>query len=230
MQNLRKLLGLVPSVSRSEPTVERVAARTILQNTFGTVVAGTTTADTSTDPCVVPATASQCEQFQHMTGLWANKITSNASQSDRCRTLWEITWNDVDLHPDIVDDFETWKEDPTIFLCSDRLKFPSTYQLYYDYTLSVCSAVVSNKILWRFLATTYYDAISAHHQAKKCSTSMPGVQFVVDVVCHSSSHDRGKVQENILRWMRQGKKYRAISDLVGGTWCYFFLPDIKENM
>lgn len=131
---------------------------------------------------------------------------------------------------EIAEHFELWKADPSAFLRSDSSQVPSSLQAHYNYTLSLGTSIASHRILWRFVTTTYFDILSALSPSDRYSVSKEGIAFVVAVICTSDLHNREVVEENIIKWVQEGKKYRALANCLGGNLCcYFFLPsEISE--
>ena len=92
------------------------------------------------------------------------------------------------------------------------------------------TSTVSNKILWRFITTAYYDVISALSQSDRYSITKEAVEFVVAVICESPLYDQEAVERDIISWAKVGAKYRGLANKVGGLCCYFFYPNISEWM
>lgn len=157
-------------------------------------------------------------------------LPSAASVKDfRTRPLWEITEEDVALPSEVVDSFETWKVDPSAFLRSGSSQVPTSLTEHYDFALFVRSAAVSNKILWRFITTAYYDIISERSPSDRYFTKK-AVAFVVDVICKSPLYDRKAVEDEIIGWAKEGARHRALANKLGGLCCYFFYPNVSEWM
>jgi hypothetical protein len=148
----------------------------------------------------------------------------------RTRQLWKLKKEQVALPSEIAESFGEWRADPTAFLRISSSQVPSSLKEYYDYALSMRISTISNTILWRFITTVYYDVISALSQSDRCSITKEAVAFAVAVICKSPSYDREKVEKNIIRWAKDGAKYRALANKLGGLCCYFFYPNISEWM
>ncbi|KAF1366161.1 hypothetical protein EJ07DRAFT_150612 [Lizonia empirigonia] len=166
-----------------------------------------------------------------MSGTASRTALSDATPGEdgRIGRVWKIKKEDVVLPPEISESFETWKADPSAFLPNEGLQIPSSPREHYDYTLSLRNSIVVNRIRWRFITTAYYDVISDLSTSTRCSITKEAVAYVVAVVCSSSSYHREEVENNITIWAKEGAKYRALAEAIGGTWCYFFLPSIGES-
>lgn len=160
------------------------------------------------------------------------RALSNAALGDdyRTRPLWEIKEEEVALPSEIAKPFERWKADPSAFLRTDSSQVPLSIKEHYDYALSVRTSTMSNKIRWRFITTVYYDVISARPQSDRYSITKEAVAFVVAVICESPLCDRDAVEKDIISWAKDGAKYRALANRMGGLCCYFFYPNISEWM
>ncbi|KAE9965479.1 hypothetical protein EG327_000466 [Venturia inaequalis] len=145
-------------------------------------------------------------------------------ENGRTQSLWEVKEYEVALPPEIADSFDRWKADPSAFLRNDSLKAPTSLTEHYTYALSVRTSATTNKILWRFVTTAYYDVISARSQSDRYSITKEAVAFAVAVVCNSSSYKREVVEANLISWARDGGKNRALANKLGGTGCYFYYP------
>ncbi|PVI06448.1 hypothetical protein DM02DRAFT_609645 [Periconia macrospinosa] len=171
---------------------------------------------------------------QNLTKLLNRCKTSNSSEgkdsnseTTRLRPLWEIQPEDVAIPSEIEKDFEGWKLDHLAFLqreSSSELRIPSSPGEHYQYTRSVQASLASNRILWRFLTTVYYDIVSEHSQSSRNSRTKAGVEFVAAVICNSVPHDKEIVKETVSSWVKEGGKFRGLADAMGGLGCYFFLP------
>lgn len=160
---------------------------------------------------------------------------SDAASSDedsRLRPLWKLKENDVALPSEIVEPFERWKADPFAFVRGDCSHIPSSPVEHYDYARHAQTSLTSNKILWRFVTTIYYDIVSVWSQSERYAITKEVVAFVVAfvvaVICESSSYKRGTVEEDVINWAKCGKKNRALANKLGGTACYFFYPDVSD--
>ena len=209
--------------SAHENVLQEAAAAGTNPNASGAAIALSTTVLPTTSDIALPTNSASSDE---------RALSSAASTDDiRIRPLWEIKKEDVALPSEIVDLFETWKADPTVFLRSASSPVPSSLAEHYQYALSVRASVAVNKILWRFITTIYYDIISERSLSERYSITKEAVAFVVAVICDSSPpHNREAVEKNIISWAKDGGKYRALADKMGGTCCYFFYPDISEWM
>ena len=149
---------------------------------------------------------------------------------NRLRPLWAIKGEQVALPSAIAEPFKRWKKNPQTFLQSESLRVPSSCKEHYEYSLSVHATAATHKIICRFIACVYYDIISELSASDRYTTTGDGITFVAAVICESTTYDRKEVESNISKWASDGKKYRTLADKVGGTWCYFFFPDIGELM
>ncbi|KAK1907857.1 hypothetical protein P3342_006187 [Pyrenophora teres f. teres] len=157
-------------------------------------------------------------------------LDATPGEEKRIGRVWKIKKEEVALPPEIAGSFETWKADPSAFLRTGSLQIPSSPREYYDYTLSLRDSIATNRIRWRFITTAYYDVISDLSQSSRCSITKDAVAFVVAAVYPSPVLCRQKeAEKNITSWAKEGAKYRALADVIGGTWCYFFLPSIGES-
>ena len=66
--------------------------------------------------------------------------------------------------------------------------------------------------------------------SKNRAITKDAVAFVVAVIHESSSQEKKEVERDVMKWAKDGGRYRALADKLGGTWCYFFFPDISEWM
>jgi hypothetical protein len=177
------------------------------------------------------STASGAASLTNAASLGERALSNAALGEDhRIRPLWEIKEEEVVLPSEIAEPFERWKADPSAFLRSDSSQVPSSLKEHYEYALSVRTSTVSNKILWRFITTVYYDVISALSQSDRYSIAKEAVVFVVAVICESPSYNREAVERDIISWAKDGAKYRALANKLGGLCCYFFYPNISEWM
>jgi hypothetical protein len=147
-----------------------------------------------------------------------------SDEYDRTQPLWAVKEDEVALPSEIVDSFESWKADPSVFLRSDSAQAPTSLMEHYNYALSVRTSAVSNRILWRFITTAYYDVISTRSPSDRYSVTKESVAFAVAVICKSSSYKREVVEANLINWGKDGAKNRALADKLGGTGCYFYYP------
>jgi hypothetical protein len=118
---------------------------------------GTATALSTTSDVVSPTISA-------LPGEEASTIAASG-ENERTQSLWDVKEDKVALPSEIADSFESWKVDPSVFFRGDSLQAPTSLTEHYNYALSVRSSAVSNKILWRFITTAYYDAISARSQS-----------------------------------------------------------------
>ena len=119
---------------------------------------------------------------------------ASSGEDSRLRSLWNLKEEDVALSSDIAESLEKWKADPSSFLRGDSSHIPSSPIEHYDYARRTQTSLASNKILWRFVTTTYYDIISVRSQSERYSITKEMVAFVVAVVCESSSYEREAVE------------------------------------
>ena len=147
-----------------------------------------------------------------------------SGENDRTQPLWEVKEHEIALASEIADSFERWKADPSVFLRSSSPQALESLTEHYNYALSVRTSAVSNKILWRFITTAYYDVISARSPSDRYSITKEAVAFAVAVICSSSSFEREVVEANLINWARDGAKHRALADKLGSTGCYFYYP------
>jgi hypothetical protein len=170
-------------------------------------------------------------------------LSAALPEEHRTRRLWEVQAVEVAIPAEIAEPFGRWRADPSDFLRSDSVQIPSSLKEHYYYALSVRNSAVSNKILWRFISTAYYDVISGHSFSDRYSITKDAVSFAVTVICESLN-DHEDVEKNIISWAKEGAKYRALADELEaiatelGTpvdksevlGCYFLLPDLSEWM
>jgi hypothetical protein len=161
--------------------------------------------------------------FSALLGERASPVAASG-EYDRTQHLWEVKEHEVALPSEIADSFERWKADPSVFLRSDSSEAPTSLTEHYNYALSVRTSAVSNKILWRFITTAYYDVTSARSHSDRYPITKEAVAFAVAVICESSSYEREVVEANLINWARDGAKNRALADKLGGTGCYFYYP------
>ncbi|KAF2020325.1 hypothetical protein BU24DRAFT_387615 [Aaosphaeria arxii CBS 175.79] len=144
--------------------------------------------------------------------------------NERTQSLWDVKEDEVSLPSEIADSFESWKADPSVFFRGDSSQAPMSLTEHYDYALSVRSSAISNKILWRFITTAYYDAISERSHSSRYSITKQAVAFAAAAICQSSSYTREVVEANLISWARDGARNRALADKLGSTGCYFYYP------
>ncbi len=153
---------------------------------------------------------------------------ASSGEDSRLRPLWNLKEEDVALPSEIAGSLEKWKADPSAFLRGDCSQIPSSPIEHYDYARRAQISLASNKILWRFVTTTYYDIISMRSQSERYAITKEMVAFVVAVICESSSYERETVEKDVINWAKYGKRNRALANKLGGTACYFFYPDISD--
>ena len=153
---------------------------------------------------------------------------ASSGEDSRLRPLWNLKEGDVALPSEIAESFKKWRADPSAFVRSDCSHIPSSPVEHYDYARRAQTSLTSNKILWRFVTTTYYDIISVRSRSERYTITKEVVAFVVAVICKSSSYEREKVEEDVINWAKCGKRNRALANKLGGTACYFFYPDISD--
>jgi hypothetical protein len=163
-------------------------------------------------------------------GALSVEDAASSGEDSRLRPLWNLKEDDVALSSEIAESLEKWKADPSSFLRGDCSQIPSSLVEHYDYARRVQTSLASNKILWRFVTTTYYDIISVRSQSERYSITKEMVAFVVAVVCESSSYEREAVEKDVINWAKYGKRNRGLANKLGGTACYFFYPDISDWM
>ncbi|KAF1354410.1 hypothetical protein EJ07DRAFT_158562 [Lizonia empirigonia] len=207
---------------RPAKVVQSTIARKSMQKNLPKVAAAgtsTTTLGTVTALSMMSGTASQTASSDATPG-----------EDKRIGRVWKIKKEEVSLPPEIAGSFEMWKTDPSAFLQNGSLQIPSSPQEYYDYTLSLRGSIAINKIRLRFITTAYYDVISNLSRSSRYTITKEAVAFVVAVVCPPSFLGcRIEAENNIITWAKEGAKYRALADAIGGTWSYFFLPSIGES-
>ena len=178
----------------------------------------------------------QGEENSGATGRDAASLIEDATAGDatsldsRLRPLWELQEEDIILPSEIAESFEKWKADPSTFFHGGSSRIPSSPKEHYEYTRRACASLTSNKILWRFVTTTYFDVISSRSQSERYAITKEAVSYVVAVICESSTYEHNIVERDVINWVQQGKKYRVFANKLGGTACYFFYPDISEWM
>lgn len=217
-----------PASASKKGSLDQDAAGTSAQEDDPQEAAG---AGTNTTTATALSTASGVASPTNSASLGERALLNAALVEDhRIRPLWEIKEEEVALPLEITELFERWKADPSAFLRSDSSQVPTSLTEHYDYALSVRISTISNKILWRFITTAYYDVISALSQSDRYSITKEAVAFVVAVICESPSYDREAVEKDIISWAKDGAKNRALANKMGGLCCYFFYPNISEWM
>ncbi|KAI1576225.1 hypothetical protein PtrEW13061_010701 [Pyrenophora tritici-repentis] len=207
---------------RPAKVVQSTIARKLTQKNLPKVAAAGTSA----------TTLGAVTALSMMSGTASPKALSDATPGEdkRIGRVWKIKKEEVSLPPEIAGSFEMWKADPSAFLRNGSLQIPSSPREYYDYTLSLRDSIAINRVRWRFITTAYHDVISDLSRSSRYTITKEAVDFVVAVVCPSSFLDRQtEAKNNIVIWAKEGAKYRALADAIGGTWCYFFLPSIGES-
>ena len=119
-------------------------------------------------------------------------------EDSRLRPLRKLNEDDVALPSEIAEFFKKWKADPSAFVRGDCFHIPSSPIEHYDYARRAQTSLASNKILWRFVTTTYYDIISVRSQSNRYSITKEVVAFVVAVICQSSSYERETVEKHVI--------------------------------
>jgi hypothetical protein len=153
---------------------------------------------------------------------------ATSSHKDRLQALWDIKETDVGLSPEIARSFEIWKADPSVFLCSTGRVPLSSTKAHYEYSKSMRAS--GHKVLWRFVATTYYDIISACSQSDRYSITKTAAKSLVGSICEASSYKQEDVEKDVTDWAKEGGMYRPLADLIGGLWSYFYYPGLSEWM
>lgn len=148
-----------PASASKKGSLDQDAAGTSAQEDDPQEAAG---AGTNTTTATALSTASGVASPTNSASLGERALLNAALVEDhRIRPLWEIKEEEVALPLEITELFERWKADPSAFLRSDSSQVPTSLTEHYDYALSVRISTISNKILWRFITTAYYDVISA---------------------------------------------------------------------
>jgi hypothetical protein len=217
--------GLPGSTTKENPLPQDAVVGTPAQDDDPQEAAAAGTNDATSGAATALSTTSKVAS-PIVSALLGERASSIATlgENNRTQPLWEVKDEEVALPSEIADSFERWKADPSIFLRGDSSQAPSSLPEHYNYALSVRTSAVSNKILWRFITTAYYDVISARSQSDRYSITKEAVAFAVAVICKSSSYEREVVEANLINWAKDGAKNRALADKLGGTGCYFYYP------
>jgi hypothetical protein len=88
---------------------------------------------------------------------------------------------------------------------------------HYEYTCSVETRRTLDRILWRFLTTSYHDIIQELNQ-------QDGLAFVVAVICQSRKHDPDAVRERVIGWAKVGRRYRGFMQALCSG-CIILFPE-----
>jgi hypothetical protein len=157
----------------------------------------------------------------------SNEVTS--SNSDRLQSLWALRKEDITLPLEIEELFAVWKSTPSAFLRGNEVQPPTSPNDHYRYARLVQSALAYNRILWRFVAITYFDIV--HSTSDRYDITKDAIAYVVNIICGSSRHDREEVETDIVSWAQEGRSYRSLVNKLGGSGCFFFYPtSISEWM
>ena len=213
------------STSKESPLPQDAVVGTSAQDDGPQEAASAGTNDTTSGAATALSTTSNAAS-PIVSALLGERALSIATlgENKRSQPLWEVKDDEVALSLEIADSFERWKADPSVFLRSNSSQAPTSLTEHYNYALSVRTSAVSNKILWRFITTAYYDVISARSHSDRYSITKEAVEFAVAVICKSSSYEREVVEANLIKWAKDGAKYRGLADKLGGTGCYFYYP------
>jgi hypothetical protein len=213
------------SASTGDPLLQDAIVGTSAQEDVPQEAAAAGTNTTTSGAATALSTAPDVASPTSSASLGERALSNAALVEDhRTRRLWEIKEEEVALPSNIAEPFERWKADPSAFLRSDSSQVPLSLKKHYDYALSVRTSTISNKILWRFITTAYYNVISERSQSDRYSITKEAVAFAVAVICKSPSYDREAVEENIISWAKDGAKNRALANKLGGVGCYFYYP------
>jgi hypothetical protein len=201
---------------QEDDSEEAAAAGTNNATSGVTTALSTTLSDTATALSTASEVASPTES-----ALLGERALS---ENDRTQPLWAVKEDEVAIPAEIADSFERWKADPSVFLRSDIYQAPTSVTEYYDYALSVRTSTATNKILWRFITTVFYDIISARSRSDVRSITKEGVEFAVAAICESGLYKREVVEADLISWTKDRAKNRALADKLGSTGCYFYYP------
>lgn len=151
-----------------------------------------------------------------------NSLTSNLGP------LWSI--EDITISESVV---EALKRDHYNLLRQGAengvgLKSPEDH---YEYTCSIETRRGLDRILWRFLTTSYHDIISELDGTKqRCSTiEYGGIAFVVAVICQSRKHDPDKVRKKVMGWVKVGRRYRGFMNALSSG-CLVMFPEKTSDL
>ena len=250
--SLRKLLAKSHTKNQARKSANRPARKHTQNSTFERDATAVTSAyhDIQEEAAAAGGSTTATTSYAAATVSGVPPLSEKASLSaalledPRTQPLWNVQREDVTLPVALARSFERWKAEPLTFLQGESVPIPSSLKEHYDYALAVYTSTVSNKILWRFISTAYYDVISAHSRSERYSITKEAVAFVVSVVCESSFYDGKVVEKDIISWAKDGARYRALadelealsnesgvlankSDVLG---CYFFFPELSEWM
>jgi len=88
-----------------------------------------------------------------------------------------------------------------------------------------------DRILWRFLTTSYYDIISELDGTKqRCSIIEDGgIAFIVAVICQSRKYDSDKVRKRVMDWVKVGRRYRGFMNALSSG-CLVLFPEKTSDL
>lgn len=85
---------------------------------------------------------------------------------------------------------------------------------HYEYIYTVETGHILNRILWRFLTTSYYDFISELDTTRRrfAIVENGGLDFVVTVICQSGKYSPEAVREKVVGWIKVSRRYCGFID------------------
>lgn len=147
------------------------------------------------------------------------------SRAYKLRSLWAIQNSDLKVSESVAEALKQnrcglWHR-PAAY----GLDFQSPME-YYEYTCNVETRRVLDRILWRFLVTSYFDIISELDSTKQrlSTTEHGGLALAVSVICQSGKHDPAVVRRKLMGWVKIGRRYRGYMNALG-TGCLIVFPE-----
>jgi hypothetical protein len=102
---------------------------------------------------------------------------------------------------------------------------------HYEYMCTVETGRTLDRILWRFLTTSYYDFISELDATRRRFSTVDngGLDFVVAVICQSGKHSSEAVREKVVGWIKVGRRYRGFMDALCAG-CLILFPEQTNDL
>lgn len=151
------------------------------------------------------------------------------SRGYRKRALWSLQLDDFSIPQTVADALHKFHLTRPSVRNNVVTESPADY---YEYTCSVETDRLYNRILWRFLTTSYHDLISGiGNTVQRCSDPKnDGVAFVVNAICQTGKHKLHEVQARVREWAKIGRRYRGYVDALCSG-CLILFPDaISDNV
>lgn len=147
------------------------------------------------------------------------------SRAYKLRSLWAIQNSDFIVSESVAEALKQNRCSLWHRPADNALDFQSPME-YYEYTCNVETRRALDRILWRFLVTSYFDLISELDCTKQrlSTTENGGLAFAVSVICQSGKHDPAVVRGKLMGWVKSGRRYRGYMNALG-TGCLIVFPE-----